>query len=106
VDVLGEEPEEWRDIPHDHTIIVEADEGLEGIEQDWEVFVGDWVNKTEDTLEKTSLPCVLCLADPTIAQAAKEKLWSTLYLLNQHMKGSVHTRFAQLKRAIRVDVPR
>ncbi|KAH0291222.1 hypothetical protein M436DRAFT_85642 [Aureobasidium namibiae CBS 147.97] len=42
--------------------------------------------------------CPLCIQDPTISQADKEKHWVKKHQLTRHMQGEQHSRYFQLRR--------
>jgi hypothetical protein len=51
---------------------------------------------------QSNLLCPRCQIDPTMDKASKEKRYN-LYKLNTHMRGTVHVRENQLRRALKLD---
>ncbi|KAE8842371.1 hypothetical protein PTNB73_00426 [Pyrenophora teres f. teres] len=102
------EPEAWKGIAEDDIIIVQDEE--EAAEEDEnlptetrETFLQRWLNKVDSDIATSGLYCMQCQTDPTMAQVDKSRLY-TLWKLNAHLKGSIHTRKEMARRAFKIDL--
>ncbi|KAF1953205.1 hypothetical protein CC80DRAFT_507400 [Byssothecium circinans] len=66
-------------------------------------FLMLWIKKiSQSIVSQSNLQCPRCQTDPTMDKKAKDRKFVRA-ALNKHMRGEVHTREAQLRRALKQD---
>ncbi|CAN9084703.1 unnamed protein product [Alternaria alternata] len=65
-------------------------------------FLMKWYNLRDSVVPQANLNCPRCQIDPTMDKAAKDRKFN-LYRLKTHMRGGLHTREKQIRRALEQD---
>ncbi|KAH7344368.1 hypothetical protein BKA66DRAFT_579444 [Pyrenochaeta sp. MPI-SDFR-AT-0127] len=97
-----EEPECWEGLEDEVHVQLGGGKPTAETEETRYEFLMMWIKLSDLVVAQSNLLCPRCKIDPTMDKSAKERRFN-LFRLNTHMRGSTHTREAQLRRALKLD---